>query len=471
MAINVITSGLRTLTCRVHEGKNNVPLVCVFIYNYSVPIESCDADQFQCTNGQCIPVKARCDDNFECLDYSDELNCIFVQPCPEALYRCETGKCVDNKAKCTSSESVLPSILSTLDNLQVTTVRTYIPSQTSNHQATSMLTFTIINENKYLSSSLLDAIIYPSSLKQTTVLTDSFSPFITSSTTYPAASGMHTDFELFSTLSTTLKSSPGSEILPSRSLTSLISLSSLQLTTTFDQLSYMISSNTDQRTTTQNHIASTMMASSIDIVASKSVNFDASELDFTTNYHSHLFVNSSRIVSSKPLQSVISTPSMYSSTSVSSKSFVHSSGDISVISAAEPRTRTSLYTKFPPNNFSSRDVKSMSASLPLSEQHRTSTLNDLFESTSSKTEHPTIKTTPLFESTIPEDKKDNGTAFPYWVIPIIAVIILIAVTTLYIIYRHYVRKKTRKKEFGSITSIDIVHPDIVPKETKPKSNG
>ncbi|XP_052075651.1 uncharacterized protein LOC127713086 isoform X4 [Mytilus californianus] len=65
----------------------------------------------------------------------------------------------------------------------------------------------------------------------------------------------------------------------------------------------------------------------------------------------------------------------------------------------------------------------------------------------------------------------NYTAFPYWVIAIIVVIILIAMTTLYILYRHYVRKRTRKKEFGSITSMDMVHPDIVPKKTKPKYNG
>ncbi|XP_052075650.1 CD320 antigen-like isoform X3 [Mytilus californianus] len=124
------------------------------------------------------------------------------------------------------------------------------------------------------------------------------------------------------------------------------------------------------------------------------------------------------------------------------------------------------------DNFECSDYSDeLNFSLTTSEQYRTSTLKDLFESTSSSTEHPTIKTTPSFEITIPEDKKHNDTAFPYWVIAIIVVIILIAMTTLYILYRHYVRKRTRKKEFGSITSMDMVHPDIVPKKTKPKYNG
>ncbi|XP_076106435.1 uncharacterized protein LOC143075061 isoform X1 [Mytilus galloprovincialis] len=469
MAIEVITSGLRTLMCRVHEGKNNIPLVCFCICNNSIPIESCDADQFRCTNEQCIPAKARCDDNFECLDYSDEVNCIFVQPCPEALYRCETGKCVDNKAKCTSSESVMSSTTSFVDDQLFSTVTAYIHSQTFNFQSTPMLISTEFSEKLHASSFILEVSSYPSSLKQMAKLIDSFSSYITSSTTSHAASGMYSYFELYSTPSTTSKLSRESDLLPTKCLTSLVSLSTLQPTTTIGQLSDITSSYTDKHTTKQTHINSNFIASSMTIAASKSINFEASELDLTTNNHSHLhvFVNSSIMVSSKPLQSVTSTHILYSSLIVSSKSVLHTSEGISVISAAEPSSHTSLYTTLPSNKFISRDVL---ASFTTPEQHRTIPLNDLFESTSSNTEHSTIKTTPPFESTIPEDKKDNDTAFPYWVIAIITVIILIAMTTLYIIYRHYVRKRTRKKEFGSITSMDMVHPDIVPKNTKPKSH-
>ncbi|CAG2239727.1 unnamed protein product [Mytilus edulis] len=377
-------------------------------------VESCDADQFQCTNGQCIPAKAKCDDNFECLDYSDELNCISVQPCPDSLYQCETGQCVDNKAKCTSIESVMPSPSSFVDDQLVSTATAYIPSQTSNHRVTPMLTSSEIYEKHYSSSFILDANSYSYSLEQTTLSSDSFSSYITTSPPSHTASRSYSYLKLYSTQSTTFKLSPESNLQPSKSLASLVSLSSLQPPTTVGQLSDIISSNTDQRTTTQTHIVSNFIASSMTIGAT----------------------------------------------------------DNSWISVSEPSVHGLLYTIFRPNKLSSRDVQSMLITLTTSEQHRTSTsLNGLFESTSSSTEHPTIKTTPSFESTIPEDKKDNGTAFPYWVIPIIAVIILIAMTILYIIYRHYIRKRTRKKEFGSITSIDIVHPDIVPKKTKPKYNG
>ncbi|XP_063397431.1 uncharacterized protein LOC134681728 isoform X2 [Mytilus trossulus] len=442
--------------------------LCVFVFTTTqyLTVESCDTDQFQCTNGQCIPAKARCDDNFECSDYSDELNCIFVQPCPEALYRCETGQCVDNKAKCTSSESVMPSPSSFVDDQLVSTVTAYIPSQSSYHQATQMPTSTEISEKLHSSSTLLDAINYTPSLKQTTIWTDSFTSYITASK--PSHTASKTFLQLYSTQSTTLNVSPESNLQPRKSGTSQVSLSSLEPSTTVDQLSNIISSNTDQRTTTQTYIKSNFIASSMTIEASKSMHFETSELDITTNHHSFLFVNFSSMVSSKPLQSVNSTPLTYLST----KSFLHTSGDMSMFSASERSVHTSLYTTLPPNKFTSRDVQSILPPLTSSEQQRTSTpLNGLLETTSSSTEHPTIKTTPSFESTVPEDKRDNGTAFPYWVIVIIVVVTLIVMTTLYIIYRHYVRKRTRKKEFGSITSMDMVHPDIVPKDTKHKFHG
>ncbi|VDI13458.1 Hypothetical predicted protein [Mytilus galloprovincialis] len=366
----------------------------------------------------------------------------------------------------------MPSSSSFVDYQLVSTATAYIPSQTSNHQVTPMLTSSEIYEKHYSSSFILDASSYSYSLEQTTLFSDSFSSYITTSPPSHTASRSYSYLEPYSTQSTTFKLSPESNLQPSKSLTSLVFLSSLQPPTTVGQLSDIISSNTDKRTTTQTHIVSNFIASSMTIGASKSIIFETSYLDKTTNHHSLLFVNSPRTVSPKPLQSVTSTPLMYSTTIVSSKSFRHTSADNSWISISEPSVHDLLYTIFPPNKFSSRDVKSMLVTLTTYEQHRTSTsLNGLFESTSSSTEHPTIKTTPSFESTIPEDKKDNGTAFPYWVIAIIVVIILIAVTTLYIIYRHYVRKRTRKKEFGSITSINIVHPDIVTKKTKPKSNG
>eukprot|EP00058_Branchiostoma_floridae_P021476 XP_002606966.1 hypothetical protein BRAFLDRAFT_200587 [Branchiostoma floridae] len=36
---------------------------------------ACDADEFQCNNSQCVPLSAKCNDNADCLDWSDEVNC------------------------------------------------------------------------------------------------------------------------------------------------------------------------------------------------------------------------------------------------------------------------------------------------------------------------------------------------------------------------------------------------------------
>ena len=38
-------------------------------------MEFCDADEFKCDSGQCIPVFNRCDAYIQCLDGSDEDFC------------------------------------------------------------------------------------------------------------------------------------------------------------------------------------------------------------------------------------------------------------------------------------------------------------------------------------------------------------------------------------------------------------
>ncbi|CAG2239738.1 unnamed protein product [Mytilus edulis] len=158
--------------------------------------------------------------------------------------QCETGQCVDNKVKCTSLESVMPSPSSFVDDQLVSTATAYIPSQTSNHRVTPMLTSSEIYEKHYSSSFILDANSYSYSLEQTTLSSDSFSSYITTSP--PSHTGK-------------------SNLQPSKSLTSLVSLSSLQPPTTVGQLSDIISSNTDQRTTTKTHIVSNFIASSMTI--------------------------------------------------------------------------------------------------------------------------------------------------------------------------------------------------------------
>jgi hypothetical protein len=48
----------------------------IFIYNHilSAP-RACDANEFRCDDGMCVPTKFRCDDTFDCIDQSDERGC------------------------------------------------------------------------------------------------------------------------------------------------------------------------------------------------------------------------------------------------------------------------------------------------------------------------------------------------------------------------------------------------------------
>ncbi|XP_063217852.1 sortilin-related receptor-like [Bacillus rossius redtenbacheri] len=70
--------------------------------NGTCPSDSntCSSEQFRCTNGLCIPVSWRCDDDDDCGDSSDEASCKQVS-CPPAMFQCESdGKCIPPYWKC-----------------------------------------------------------------------------------------------------------------------------------------------------------------------------------------------------------------------------------------------------------------------------------------------------------------------------------------------------------------------------------
>ncbi|XP_003736778.3 very low-density lipoprotein receptor isoform X4 [Drosophila pseudoobscura] len=63
----------------------------------------CDEKQFQCRNGDCIPIRYVCDGDADCKDHSDEqvTECKFLEAtCSADQFRCTNGNCIPNKWRC-----------------------------------------------------------------------------------------------------------------------------------------------------------------------------------------------------------------------------------------------------------------------------------------------------------------------------------------------------------------------------------
>ncbi|XP_043070815.1 very low-density lipoprotein receptor isoform X4 [Drosophila grimshawi] len=63
----------------------------------------CDEKQFQCQNGDCIPIRFVCDGEADCKDHSDEQveECKFREAtCSTDHFRCTNGNCIPNKWRC-----------------------------------------------------------------------------------------------------------------------------------------------------------------------------------------------------------------------------------------------------------------------------------------------------------------------------------------------------------------------------------
>ncbi|XP_039492513.1 very low-density lipoprotein receptor isoform X2 [Drosophila santomea] len=80
------------------SGKIGTPLdISLGLSNY------CDEKQFQCSTGECIPIRFVCDGSSDCPDHSDERleECKFTEStCNQDQFRCGTGKCIPQRWVC-----------------------------------------------------------------------------------------------------------------------------------------------------------------------------------------------------------------------------------------------------------------------------------------------------------------------------------------------------------------------------------
>ncbi|XP_066273302.1 laminin subunit gamma-1-like isoform X2 [Branchiostoma lanceolatum] len=77
-----------------------VVLACLAVQASS---EGCDSEkEFECTNGFCIDKSRRCNGIFECLDFSDEDNCLGSK-CQPGEFLCTSGECISGELRCNGS--------------------------------------------------------------------------------------------------------------------------------------------------------------------------------------------------------------------------------------------------------------------------------------------------------------------------------------------------------------------------------
>ncbi|XP_076107206.1 uncharacterized protein LOC143075609 [Mytilus galloprovincialis] len=153
--------------------QRNLMTSFVFTTLYLVTTDACNANEFQCTSGQCIQSALRCEgSSFDCDDRSDEVNCtVGVQPCPEGRHRCDNGECVTNRNECpaqTTIPEVSTSIVeSSTQNMKETTLTNTFQKQSftlytlSKYDIQPTATHSILDSSRIDTTSLVKAVTTP----------------------------------------------------------------------------------------------------------------------------------------------------------------------------------------------------------------------------------------------------------------------------------------------------------------------
>ncbi|KAG8180027.1 hypothetical protein JTE90_026630 [Oedothorax gibbosus] len=66
----------------------------------------CSSHHFKCRSNKCIPISWQCDDDNDCGDGSDELNCE-ARTCSDTEFACHNGRCIPNRWQCDNEDDCL----------------------------------------------------------------------------------------------------------------------------------------------------------------------------------------------------------------------------------------------------------------------------------------------------------------------------------------------------------------------------
>ncbi|XP_015924680.1 very low-density lipoprotein receptor isoform X1 [Parasteatoda tepidariorum] len=91
----------------MHKFYSVIPIF-LFLALFTIQVKGqCSSHHFQCRSNKCIPISWQCDEENDCGDGSDELNCE-ARTCSDTEFRCKTnGRCIPNRWQCDNEDDCL----------------------------------------------------------------------------------------------------------------------------------------------------------------------------------------------------------------------------------------------------------------------------------------------------------------------------------------------------------------------------